>query len=138
MRLRQAHAILEAAAALEAVGLGFKLWPIDYDREDLFPEPDDDYLTGWVEITDPDCPDGNARAYSVTFKACPDDHRISATLTSDLGANAPCLRHEEVDVWVEYDASGSVDPYFRGHVGAGLAERTANTRSRSAPPTRIG
>lgn len=123
MRLRQAHAILETATALEAAGLGFLIWPVDHDREDLADEPYDDYITGYAEYTDPDHPDGNARTYRVDIQPCTDDHRISATLTFGHGYKAPCLKYEEINVWMDHDES--VDPHFRRLVGTGLADRIA-------------
>jgi hypothetical protein len=121
MRLRQAHAILEAATALEAAGLGFVMYPFDHDRDPL---PLDDYMTGYVEITDPDHPDDHARSYNIDLAPCVDEHRIAATVTFGYGADAPCLKYEEVNVWVPYDDVET--PTFKGLAGAAMAERIAD------------
>lgn len=124
MRLRQAHAILEAATALEAAGLGIELWPFDHDRDDAVDVLGDDYMTGYTEITDPDHPDDNARAYNINLTPCADGHRIAATVAFGFGNDAPCLKYEEVDVWVAHDDAEV--PKFKGLAGGALAERIAD------------
>lgn len=135
MRLRQAHAILEVAIALEAAGLGFLVWPVDHDREDLAEPTEDDYITGYVEITDPDRPDGPARTYHVSIQPCSDGRRISGTLTFGYGDDAPCLKYEEINAWVDHDES--VDPHFRELVGTGLADRIAEAAREHEKPFRV-
>lgn len=125
MRLRQAHAILETATALEGAGLGIELWPFDRDREDAAFPPDDDYMTGYVEVTDPDHPNDHARTYHINLTPCADEHRIAATVTFGYGDDAPCLKYEEVNVWVAHDDAEV--PKFKGLVGAALADRIADT-----------
>jgi hypothetical protein len=134
MRLRQAHAILEAATALEASGLGFELFPFDSDRDDLIGPPDDDYMTGYTEFNDPDHGDSHTRSYHINIEPHPDGRRISATLTFGYGPDAPCLKHEVVTVWMAYDESEN--PAFRGLVGAGLADRIAETVREHEKPFR--
>ncbi|MCX4405926.1 MULTISPECIES: hypothetical protein [unclassified Streptomyces] len=133
MRLRQAHAILETATALEAAGLGIELFPVDHDREDPVVEPDD-YLTGHTEITDPDHPDNNARAYHINLAPCADGRRVAATVTSGYGDDAPCLKHEEINVAVVYDEAAT--PKFKGLAGAALAERIADVIREHEKPYR--
>ncbi|MFK0154144.1 hypothetical protein ACIQVK_18985 [Streptomyces sp. NPDC090493] len=123
MRLRQAHAILEAATALQAAGLGIKLWPVDHDRKDLVPAPDDDYITAYTEITDPDHPDNNPRTYHINLTPCADAHRIAVTVTFGYGPDAPVLKYEEINVWVEHDEAEV--PEFKGLAGAAMAGRIA-------------
>lgn len=134
MRLRQAHAILETAAALQAAGLGFEIFPFDHDRDDLIRPPADDYLTGYAEFNDPDHGGSYTRTYHVNIEPHPDGHRISATVTFGYGADAPCLRYEVVTVWMAHDEGEN--PSFRGLVGAGLADRIADAVREHEKPFR--
>lgn len=49
MRLRQAHAILEAVTALEACGLGFELHPLHHDFPGTPPHITCDSMSGYTE-----------------------------------------------------------------------------------------
>ncbi|MFI6560416.1 hypothetical protein [Streptomyces sp. NPDC050534] len=134
MRLRQAHAILETATALEAAGIGFELFPFDHDRDDLVRPPADDYMTGYAEFNDPDHGDSHTRTYHINIEPHPDGRRISATLTFGYGNDAPCLKCEAVTVWMEHDEAEN--PSFRGLVGAGLANRIADAVREHEKPFR--
>ncbi|WP_432053723.1 hypothetical protein [Streptomyces sp. bgisy022] len=120
MRLRQAHAILEAATALEATGLGIEMRPFDYD------EPGStigvDHMTGFTEFTDPDNPDGNARTYNIDLKPVSDGQHIEAYLVYGFDPDGDCLLYSKYSV-----AGEDPDvPRFRGLVGAQIAERIAD------------
>lgn len=62
MRLRQAHALLEIAKAIEDAGINFEFHPFDHDKFGALPAADD-YMTGFAEFNDPDNPTGNTRTY---------------------------------------------------------------------------
>lgn len=121
MRLRQAHAILEAAAALEAAGLGFELWPFDHDSEGANPHITDDQMTGFAEFNDPDTPDRNTRNYGIDLKPGPEDDTIEVYLTFNFD---DCLLYSKRSVaQPARDDDGSS---FRGLVGAQIAEEVAD------------
>lgn len=127
MRLRQAHAILEAGTALASKGLGFKLYP--FDRENA-PEPvSDDYLTGYAEFTDPDHTHDHARTYNIDIKPGPDD-TVEVYLMFGYGADAPCLLYSKVNVGPRRED----DTEFRGLVGATIAERVAEEVRKNEKP----
>lgn len=121
MRLRQAHAILEAATALEAAGLGFELWPFDYDSEGASPHITDDRMTGFAEFNDPDTPDSNTRNYSIDLKPGPDDDTIEIHLTFDFDN---CLLRSKKSV--SQPARDDDGTTFRGLVGAQIADEVAD------------
>jgi hypothetical protein len=116
MRLRQAHAILEAATALEACGLGFELQPLHYGYPGTPRHITRDRMSGFTEITDPD--GGNARVYNVDLLPGPDDDTIEAHLTLGLGPDPESL------LYTKYSVAMAVgeDERFRGLVGARVAE----------------
>ncbi|MFJ8345045.1 hypothetical protein ACIQ9J_01450 [Streptomyces sp. NPDC094153] len=117
MRLRQAHAILEAATALEAAGLGIEMYPFDYD------EPGScvgvDHMTGSAEFTDPDTPGRNARMYNIDLKPVSDGQHVEAYLVYGLGPDGDCLLYGKYGVAGEDPDT----PRFRGLVGARIAEK---------------
>ncbi|MFI7293975.1 hypothetical protein [Streptomyces sp. NPDC050121] len=124
MRLRQAHAILEAVTALEACGLGFELHPLHHDfpgnRRDLTR----DRMSGYTEIDDVDDPEGsNPRAYNVDLQPGPDDDHIEAYLTLGLGPDPECLLYSKYSVALD----PGEDERFRGLVGAAIAQKIADT-----------
>lgn len=134
MRLRQAHAILEAATALEACGLGFELWPLQYD----FPGAPRtanrrDAMSGFAEIVDPDDPNGaHHRTYNIDIGPGPDDDTIEAHLTLGLGPDPESLLYSK---WcVTPDAQE--EERFRGLVGARLAEKIADVVREHEKPYR--
>lgn len=116
MRLRQAHAIIEAATALQSAGLGFELFPFDHDKPEAYPVPDD-YMTGYAEFNDPDNPTGNTRTYNLDLTPGPDDRTVSARVVFDY-ADCDVLLDEQFDVSAP-DEEGEA---FRGLVGASIAE----------------
>lgn len=119
MRLRQAHAILEAATALETTGLGIEMYPFDYDAPGHTRPSDGDQMTGGCEITDPDTPDRNARPYDVVLKASSDGRHIEASVTYGLGPDSDSVLYSKWSV-----PAGDPDhPRFHGLVGANLAVR---------------
>ena len=123
MRLRQAHAIIEAAAALEAAGLDFELGPFDYDRYGTAPSITDDHMTGFTEFNDPDKPGRNARIYNIDLTPGPDDHRVTVHLKFGFGDDGRVLLHEAFDV--SQTSNGDDESGFRGLVGARIAELAA-------------
>ncbi|MGW0575132.1 hypothetical protein ACWD25_04000 [Streptomyces sp. NPDC002920] len=124
MRLRQAHAILEAVTALEACGLGFELWPLHHDFPGAPRGLTHDSMSGFAEITDPDDTEGaNARTYNVDLLPGPDDDTVEARLTFGLGPDPESLFYAEYSVALDT----SDDERFRGLVGAQIAEKIADT-----------
>ena len=80
MRLRQAHAMFEAATNLAACGLGFEAFP--FDREDS--GESDDYMTVWTDITDPGI-HVDARHYCLELRPSVDGREVAARLTYGMG-----------------------------------------------------
>jgi hypothetical protein len=134
MRLRQAHAILEAATALEASGLGFEMYPFDHDRPDAVQPVADDYMTGFAEFNDPDHPDDQTRTYNIDIKPHPDGCHIEATLVYGYDDDPPCLLYSKASVHQPYDPGET--PRLLGLVGAGIAERIADAVRRHEKPYR--
>lgn len=123
MRLRQAHAILEAATALEACGLGFELWPYHHDFPGNTTTIRKDRMSGYAEICDPDDPEGaHHRHYEIDIQPGPDDDTIEATLTFGLDLDPECLLYAKWSVAMD----GGEAERFRGLVGAQLAEKIAD------------
>ncbi|NUP39166.1 MAG: hypothetical protein HOY76_19670 [Streptomyces sp.] len=120
MRLRQAHAILEAATALEVSGLGFELWPYHHDFPGNTTPSTEDRMSGYAEILDPDDPEGaHHRHYAIDIMPGPDDDSIEASLTFGIGPDPESLLYAK---WsVAMGVSG--EERFRGLVGAQLAEK---------------
>ncbi|MYS16132.1 hypothetical protein [Streptomyces sp. SID4982] len=131
MRLRQAHAILEAATALEAAGLGFELFPQQYDFPGTLVTRDG--MSGFAEISDPDDPEGaNCRAYNIDLQPGPDDDTIEANLTLGIGPDPQSLLYSKYSVaFPEED-----NERFRGLVGAQLAERICEKVHKNEGPHR--
>jgi len=130
MRLRQAHAILEAATALEAMGLGFELGPLQYDYPGNLVPSGRDAMSGGTEFTDPDMDGQEARVYNVDILPGPDDDHIEAHLTLGLGPDPESLLYSKYSVAMEVREAER----FRGLVGATLAEKIAKTvREREQP-----
>jgi hypothetical protein len=120
VRLRQAHAILEAATALEATGLGIEMYPFDYDGPGSCVGVD--HMTGSAEFTDPDNPHGNARTYNIDIKPTSDGKHVEAYLIYVFNPEGDCLLYSKYSV-----AGEDPDvPRFRGLVGAQIAERVAD------------
>jgi hypothetical protein len=133
MRLRQAHAILEAATALEAMGLGFELQPLHHDYPGNLTTSGRDAMTGGAEISDPDDPDGaDHRAYGIKIAPGPDDDTIEAHLTLGLGPDPEPLLYSKVSVAMEVREAER----FRGLVGATIAERIADAVREHEKPYR--
>ncbi|HEY6114647.1 MAG TPA: hypothetical protein VI172_01700 [Candidatus Dormibacteraeota bacterium] len=122
MRLRQAHAILEAATALEACGLGFELSPLQYDYPGAPRRATQDAMSGYTEFTDPDKNDRDARVYNIDLRPGPDDDHIEAHLTYGLGPDPESLLYSKWSVAIDV---GDAER-FRGLVGAQLAEKIAD------------
>ena len=132
MRLRQAHAILEAATALEAAGLGFELQPFHHDYPGNIRNTRRDSMSGGTDITDPDMGDSNARSYNVDFLPGPDDDTIEAYLTFGLGPDPECLLYTKRSVALEVREAEQ----FRGLVGARLATDIADAVREHEQPYR--
>ena len=125
MRLRQAHAILEAATSLEAAGLGFEMYP--FDHEDSARPTTEDQMTGAAYFDD--------RVYSVALRPGADGRSVEAVLEYGLGADPSCLLRTQRSV-VAPDDEGI---QFRGLVGADLAKEIANVvRKHEKPNPTIG
>lgn len=120
MRLRQAHAILEAATALEASGLGFELWPYHHDFPGNTSRDKRDRMSGYAEICDPDDPEGaNHRHYAIDLMPGPGDDSIEACLTLGIGPDPECLLYSKWSVAMDVRE----EERFRGLVGAQLADK---------------
>ncbi|WP_306317232.1 MULTISPECIES: hypothetical protein [unclassified Streptomyces] len=119
MRLRQAHAIFEAATALEAAGLGFELWPLHHDVPGTAPHITRDMMNGFAEFTDPDTPGRQARIYNIDIMPGPDDDTIEASLTYGGGPDPQSLLYSKYSVAMNVQEAER----FRALVGAQLAER---------------
>lgn len=119
MRLRQAHAILEAATALEAAGLGIELWPLHHDFPGNSPHITRDSMSGMAEFTDPDMDGKQVRVYNIDLLPGPDDDHIEAYLTLGLGLDPESLLYSKRSVAMD---AGEAER-FRGLVGAELASR---------------
>ncbi|HSE05974.1 MAG TPA: hypothetical protein VLK35_17635 [Methylomirabilota bacterium] len=133
MRLRQAHAILEAATALEAIGLGFELHPLHHDYPGNLTTFGRDAMSGGAEISDPDDPDGaNYRAYGIEITPGPDDDTIEAHLTLGFGPDPESLLYSKYSVAMDERE----EERFRGLVGATLAEKIAETVREHEKPYR--
>lgn len=131
MRLRQAHAILEAVTALEAAGLGFELQPYHYDFPGTPRNVTRDSMSGFTEITDPDDAEGgNARTYNVDILPGPDDDTIEAYLTYGLGPDPESILYSKYSVALDVQEAER----FRGLVGASVAEKiTGAVRAHEEP-----
>ncbi|MEU3507663.1 hypothetical protein ABZ733_07005 [Streptomyces longwoodensis] len=117
MRLRQAHAILEAATALEAAGLGFELQPLHHDFPGTPPNITTDRMSGYTEIEGPE--GVHHRTYNVDLLPGPDDDTIEAYLTLGIGPDPECLLYSKYSVALDT----SEGERFRGLVGANIAEK---------------
>jgi hypothetical protein len=122
MRLRQAHAILEAATALEAAGLGFELSPLQYDYPGNLVPSGQDRMCGGTEFSDPDMDGREARVYNIDILPGPDDDHIEAHLTLGVGPDPESLLYLKCSVAPEVREAER----FRGLVGATLAEKIAD------------
>jgi hypothetical protein len=131
MRLRQAHAILEAATALEAAGLGFELQPLHYGYPGTPPHITRDSMSGFAEFTDPD-KDDDARVYNIDLLPGPDDDHIEAHLTFGLGPDPESLLYSKWSVAMDVSEAER----FRGLVGARLAEKIAEVVREHEKPFR--
>lgn len=133
MRLRQAHAILEAATALEASGLGFELCPFHHDFPGNASTDKRDRMSGYAEVCDPDDPEGaNHRHYAIDLMPGPDDDTIEASLTFGLGPHPESLLYSKWSVAMEVQEAER----FRGLVGARLAEKIVETIREHEKPYR--
>lgn len=133
MRLRQAHAILEAATALEACGLGFELWPQHHDFPGSTIQTKRDCMSGYAEITDPDHPEGAShRHYGIDIGPGPDDDSIEASLTLGIGPDPESLLYAKWSVAMD----AREEERFRGLVGAQLAEKIADVVREHEKPFR--
>lgn len=90
MRLRQAHALITTAAALEAAGIGIEMHPFDVD-EHTAPHITSDHMAGFVEYNDPDNPTGHTRIYNIDIYPGPTDYSIAVYVTFGLGPDGPPL-----------------------------------------------
>jgi hypothetical protein len=132
MRLRQAHAILEAATALEACGLGFELQPLHYGYPGTPPHITRDGMSGFAEFTDPDMDGKEARVYNIDLRPGPDDDTIEADLTYGIGPDPESLLYSKYSVAIDMQEAER----FRGLVGAQLAEKIAEEVRKHEQPYR--
>lgn len=117
MRLRQAHAILETATALEASGLGIEMHPFDHDGPGNTNRYGDDYMTGSCEFANEQ--GRQARIYNIDVYPGLDPGRISAEVTFGFGPDPLVLLHSEYGV----TAPGEEGEQFRKWVGQQMADR---------------
>jgi hypothetical protein len=127
MRLRQAHAMFEAATNLAACGLGFEAFP--FDREDSGEA--DDYMTVWTDLTDPGFR-VDARHYCLELRPSADGRDVAARLTYGMGPvdDRYCeLLNEAFPVW-----NAETSDEFRAGAGVDIAARVlAAVREHEAP-----
>lgn len=128
MRLRQAHAILEAGTALAAIG--FELHPLDHDDPNAVGLISDDYLTGYAEFNDPDRPNSHTRTYNIDIKPTSDGKAIEVYLGFGYGADAPCLLYAKASVGPRNED----DVAFRDLVGASIADRVVEEVRKNEQP----
>ncbi len=134
MRLRQALAILEAATALQAAGLGFELWPRQHDFPGAPRTATTDRMSGYAEILDPDDPNGaHHRTYNIDIGPGPDDDSIEASLTLGIGPDPESLLYSK---WSVATDTAAEPEQFRGLVGAQLADKIAETVRQHEKPYR--
>ncbi|MGW2920444.1 hypothetical protein ACWDBF_21635 [Streptomyces angustmyceticus] len=130
MRLRQAHAILEAAAAIEALGLGFETWPYDHDHPDAVAD-DEDFLVGNAEFCPAATPGWNAREYYLALRPGPGPFDINVQLNFGPGPDAVPLLDETVQVWRHAEGS---DPFDTGGAGEQIARLVADAVAKQEKP----
>lgn len=133
MRLRQAHALLEAAAAIEALGLGFEMYPFDHDHPQNAIRTGEDYLDGAAEFNDPDTPERNTRYYGITLSPGPGAFSITVQLVYGMGPDPELLLVEAFQVWQHADGTEGFDT---GGVSARIAALVASTVTEHEKPYR--
>lgn len=133
MRLRQAHALLEAAAAIEALGLGFETCPFDHDHPYAADRSGDDYLDGSAEFNDPDSPQRDTRYYGIKLSPGPGAFGITVQLTYGMGPDPELLLIEAFQVWRHVEGFESFDT---GGVGARIAALVASAVEEHERPYR--
>lgn len=134
MRLRQARALLEAAAAIEALGLGFELHPLDYDHPQSADLTGEDHLDGGAEFNDPDTPDRHTRYYGITLSPGPGTFGITAQLVYGLGPDPDLLLVEGFQIWQHGEGSEALDT---GGVGTRIAALVASAVNEHEEPYRV-
>ncbi|MDJ0342235.1 hypothetical protein QMK19_03415 [Streptomyces sp. H10-C2] len=129
MRLRQAQAMLDIATHLEAARLGFMTWPFEPDDPDTADPTGDDYLTGYVEINDPDLRNSATRTYNLDIKVGPGPFQITTRLVYGY------LGDPDAVVLVQRtDSVRSGDDHFKPGIGQEIAAlMIAKIRQNEAP-----
>jgi len=117
MRLRQAHALITTAAALEAAGIGINMHPFDVD-ENTAPHVTSDHMTGYAEFNDPDNPDYDTRTYNIDITPGPDDDEITIRVKFGYDPDGPFLMTYTCDVPPRAENSDSYDhgTYVAAHM----------------------
>lgn len=128
MRLRQAHAILEAATALEALSIegstvGFSTALFEWDQPGNNVRVRYDYIDGDVEFNDPDRPNTDTRFYGLQLEPGPGDRNITVSVDFGFGPEQEPVLHQVCEVWAHTpDGAGE---RFRTGVGKQIAEQVA-------------
>ncbi|WP_433855165.1 hypothetical protein [Streptomyces kronopolitis] len=130
MRLRQAHAILEAAAAIEALGLGFETWPYDHDHPNAI-AGDEDFLVGYAEICPAATPGWNVRSYHLALRPGPGSFDVNVQLNFEFGSCAVPLLDETIQVWRHAEGS---EPFDTGGAGHKIAHLVAGAVAKHEKP----
>jgi hypothetical protein len=119
MRLRQAHAMLEIKAALEALEWPFQIHCADLGELDV--HLDDDFLHGSVEILDPSDSDRCLRTYYLNVSAGPGEYDVTVLLELDADMDNP-LYSVALTVWPPEDESLDPGALDTEGTGEGVAE----------------
>jgi hypothetical protein len=106
MRLRQAHAIIEIAKAVEALDLGFEIRPFHPDFPGNAVSVDGDYMTGFAQFDDPDTRGRGMRTYNIDIR--PVLGRFAVTVRLQFGNHGPGLAHHLFETW---NGSDDVAPF---------------------------
>ncbi|MEY9839522.1 hypothetical protein [Streptacidiphilus sp. EB103A] len=122
MRLRQANAILEAAQAVDRLGLGFDLDPFDFDDPRLAVQAhQDDFLTGSAEI---DAESADCRRYRLDLVPGPAKFSVTVRLRREEPTESTLLE-AAFQIWHhegEDDHDGFPTGGFGDHVARLVAE----------------
>lgn len=114
MRLRQSHALITTAAALETAGIGIEMHPFDID-EYTAPHITCDHMTGSVEYSDP------TRIYNIDIYPELDDNEIGVYVTFGLGPDRLPLFQQAFEVQAKREDSDTYDDISPGIVAQVIA-----------------
>lgn len=96
MDLRQAHAILTAATALEQADLGITMHPFDHTAPGNRDSYGDDYMTGYAEYANAN--GRAARVYNIDLYPGPARGHVTARVETGFAGTGYVLLHHSVPV----------------------------------------